>query len=238
MDMETLAYLGLGVSTFALVCWRSQKSETTFGSAEWLQPWVASRKGMFRKGGLVLGDWIGLSPVHYRGTGHALNVLAAAFPRSTFVGYDLADDGIALAQAEAEEMGLDNVSFAVMDVTHFPTTPPYDLIMAFDTVHDLAAPDAVLNRIREALAPNGAFLMVEFKFSSLLEENIGNPFAPMYYGFSLLHCTPVSLYSGGSGLGAVWGEQTARRMLADAGFHDITVVDTPRPQNYMFLSRR
>ena len=172
------------------------------------------------------------------GTGHALNVLAAAFPRSTFVGYDLADDGIALAQAEAEEMGLDNVSFAAMDVTHFPTTPPYDLIMAFDTVHDLAAPDAVLNRIRAALAPNGAFLMVEFKFSSLLEENIGNPFAPMYYGFSLLHCTPVSLYFGGSGLGAVWGEQTARRMLADAGFHDITVVDTPRPQNYMFLSRR
>ncbi|MEZ4608659.1 MAG: class I SAM-dependent methyltransferase [Caldilineaceae bacterium] len=82
------------------------------------------------------------------GTGHALNVLAAAFPRSTFVGYDLADDGIALAQAEAEEMGLDNVSFAVMDVTHFSTSPPYDLIMAFDTVHDLAV-DAVLNRIRE-----------------------------------------------------------------------------------------
>ena len=79
--------------------------------------------------------------------------------------------------------------------------------------------------------------MVEFKFSSLLEENIGNPFAPMYYGFSLLHCTPVSLYSGGSGLGAVWGEQTAQRMLAEAGFSDITVVDTPRPQNYMFLSR-
>ncbi|MEZ4718064.1 MAG: class I SAM-dependent methyltransferase [Caldilineaceae bacterium] len=95
------------------------------------------------------------------GTGHALNVLAAAFPRSTFVGYDLADDGIALAQAEAEEMGLDNVSFAVMDVTHFSTSPPYDLIMAFDTVHDLSAPDAVLNRIREALAPNGAFLMVD-----------------------------------------------------------------------------
>lgn len=74
MDLETFAYLGLGVSTFALISWRSQKSETTFGSAEWLQPWVASRKGMFRKGGLVLGDWTGLSPVYYRGTGHALTV--------------------------------------------------------------------------------------------------------------------------------------------------------------------
>ncbi|MCB1127208.1 MAG: methyltransferase domain-containing protein [Verrucomicrobiae bacterium] len=171
------------------------------------------------------------------GTGHALNVLAEAFPQSMFLGYDLAADGIELACAEATQMGLKNVKFEVMDATHFPAASPYDLIMAFDTIHDLAAPDAVLSRIRRALAPGGAFLMVEFKFSSLLEENIGNPFAPMYYGFSLLHCTPVSLSSGGPGLGAVWGEQTARRLLTEAGFSEITVVDTPRPQNYMFLSR-
>ena len=79
--------------------------------------------------------------------------------------------------------------------------------------------------------------MVEFKFSSLLEENIGNPFAPMYYGFSLLHCTPVSLAAGGPGLGAVWGEQTAKELLAAAGFGNVVVADTPRPQNYMFLCR-
>ena len=59
----------------------------------------------------------------------------------------------------------------------------------------------------------------------------------MYYGFSLLHCTPVSLAAGGPGLGAVWGEQTAKALLTKAGFRQITVDDTPCPQNYMFLCR-
>jgi SAM-dependent methyltransferase len=172
------------------------------------------------------------------GTGHALNLLAQAYPKSTFVGYDLAEDAIALAKTEGAEMGLTNVVFDVLDVTHFPTQPAYDLIMAFDAIHDLASPDVVLSRIRRALAAEGIFIMIEFKFSSLVEENVGNPFAPMYYGFSLLHCTPVSLASGGPGLGEVWGEQTAKEMLAAAGFSDVVVADTPRPQNYMFLCRR
>ena len=171
------------------------------------------------------------------GTGHAINILAREYSNSTFVGYDLAEDGIEQAQTEAKEMGLSNVTFDVRDVTHFPTEPSYDLIMAFDTIHDLAAPDAVLGRIRQALTPEGTFLMIEFKFSSMVDGNIGNPFAPMYYGFSLLHCTPVSLASGGPGLGAVWGEQTARQLLTEAGFNKITIADTPRPQNYMFLCR-
>lgn len=171
------------------------------------------------------------------GTGHAVNILAREYPNSTFVGYDLAEDGIAQAQTEAQEMRLSNVTFEVRDVTHFPIAPPYDLIMAFDTIHDLAGPDVVLGRIRQAMAAEGAFLMIEFKFSSRVEGNIGNPFAPMYYGISLLHCTPVSLASGGPGLGALWGEQTARQLLTKAGFNSITIADTPRPQNYMFLCR-
>ncbi len=171
------------------------------------------------------------------GTGHALNVLAQAYPQSTFIGYDLAEDAIGLAQAEAQELGLNNVTFAVQDVTHFPTAPAFDLIMAFDAIHDLAAPERVLNRIRQALTPDGLFLMIEFKFQSNVDGNVGNPFAPMYYGFSLLHCTPVSLAAGGPGLGAVWGEQTAKELLATAGFGNVVVADTPRPQNYMFLCR-
>lgn len=168
------------------------------------------------------------------GTGHAINILADEYPNSTFVGYDLAEDAIELAQAEADEMGLSNVSFAVMDVVDFPTEPAYDLVMAFDTIHDLAEPGAVLSRIRQSLAPDGVFLMIEFKFNSNVDGNVGNPFAPMYYGISLLHCTPVSIAAGGPGLGAVWGEQTARQLLTEAGFRDIAVVDSPRPQNYMF----
>ncbi len=89
------------------------------------------------------------------GTGHALNLLAEAYPNSTFVGYDLSEAGIEQAQSEAKDSGLSNVTFAVKDVTHFPVEPPYDLIMAFDTIHDLAVPDAVLQRSHEALTANG-----------------------------------------------------------------------------------
>lgn len=170
------------------------------------------------------------------GTGHAMNVLAREFPKSTFFGYDIAKDGIARARAEAKEMGLSNAAFDVVNVTDLPGDPKYDLITAFDAVHDQKAPDAVLRSANGALASGGKFLMIEFKFSSRVEENVTNPFAPMYYGISLMHCMPVSLAVGGQGLGTIWGEQTARRMLTEAGFGKIEVVDTPRPQNYMFVA--
>lgn len=171
------------------------------------------------------------------GTGHAINVLARQYPKSTFVGYDLDEDAIQQAQMEARKMGLSNAIFEVLDVTRLPTEPSYQLIMAFDTVHHLPTPEIALSRIRNALTLEGAFLMVEFKFSSTVDGNIGNSFAPLYYGVSLLHCVPVSLASGGPGLGAVWGEQIAKQLLTEAGFNNITIADTPRPQNYMFLCR-
>jgi len=171
------------------------------------------------------------------GTGHAINIMAGKYPNSTFVGYDFGEDVIELARAEARELGLSNVTFEAQDATNFPIEPPFDLIMAVDTIHDLAAPAAALKRIRQSLTATGAFLMIEFKFNSMVEANVSNPFAPMFYGFSLLHCTPVSLASGGPGLGSVWGEQTARQFLTEAGFGNIGVTDSSRPQNYMFLCR-
>ncbi|MCA1843310.1 MAG: transcriptional regulator, partial [Actinobacteria bacterium] len=73
--------------------------------------------------------------------------------------------------------------------------------------------------------------------SSRLEDNIDNPFAPYMYGISVLHCMTVSLAEGGAGLGTAWGEQTARRMLEDAGFTAIEVVDAPGPQNSIYICR-
>lgn len=170
------------------------------------------------------------------GTGHAMNVLAREFPKSTFLGYDIAEDAIARARGEASEMGLSNSKFDVADVANLASDPKYHLITAFDAIHDQKAPDAVLLGVSRALSPGGKFLMVDFKFSSRVEENVTNPFAPMYYGISLMHCMPVSLAVGGQGLGTVWGEQTARRMLTEAGLRNIVVLDTPRPQNYMFVA--
>jgi hypothetical protein len=83
----------------------------------------------------------------------------------------------------------------------------------------------------------GCSSLIDFKFSSRLEENLDNPFAPLYYGISTMHCLTVSLAEGGAGLGTVWGIQTARRMLADAGFSEVEVLDSPRPQNCIYVCR-
>jgi ubiquinone/menaquinone biosynthesis C-methylase UbiE len=167
-----------------------------------------------------------------------MNILAREYPRSTFVGYDIGEDASDAARKEAQQMELPNSTFEVVDVGNLNGEPKFDVITAFDAIHDQKAPDAVLRGVSRTLEPGGTFLMIEFKFSSQLEENIGNPFAPMYYGFSLMHCMPVSLAVEGAGLGAVWGEQTARKILAEAGFRNVKVVDTPRPQNCIFVCSR
>jgi ubiquinone/menaquinone biosynthesis C-methylase UbiE len=171
------------------------------------------------------------------GTGHAINLMAKEFPASTFVGYDLAEDAIDRAERERAEADLANARFVVLDAAELPPDPPFDVITVFDAIHDQVVPDVVLRRIREALSPDGVFVMVDFKFSSHLENNIANPFAPLYYALSLMHCMTVSLAEGGAGLGTVWGEELARQMLSDAGFGSVEVVDSPRPQNCIYICR-
>ncbi|MBI4638801.1 MAG: class I SAM-dependent methyltransferase [Candidatus Rokubacteria bacterium] len=171
------------------------------------------------------------------GTGHAINLMAREYPGSTFVGYDLSEEAIARARAEARAMGLGNARFEALDATALPPEPKFDLITTFDSIHDQRDPAAVLRRIAAALAPDGIYLMVEPKASSNLEDNIGNPFAPYMYGISVLHCMTVSLAEGGLGLGTAWGEQTARRMLGEVGFREIEVVDAPGPQNSIYVCR-
>jgi SAM-dependent methyltransferase len=173
------------------------------------------------------------------GTGHAMVLLAAAFPASTFVGYDLAPDAIARARSEAAAAGLGNVHFEVGDAARLVVEEPLDVVFAFDAIHDQAEPAAVLARIHAALAPGGSFVMTEPRASSNLEDNLGNPFAPMLYATSVLHCMTVSLASGGAGLGAAWGEQVARDMLAQAGFGEVSVHEAPGdPLNAVFVTSK
>jgi SAM-dependent methyltransferase len=169
------------------------------------------------------------------GTGHAVNLMAREYPASTFIGYDVGADAIARARAEAGQMGLPNASFELLDATQLPTKPKFDVITSFDAIHDQRDPAAVLRRIAGALAPGGAYVMVEPKASSRLEDNVGNPFAAYMYGMSVMHCMTVSLADGGAGLGTAWGEETARRMLREAGFSAIEVVDAPGPQNSIYI---
>lgn len=172
------------------------------------------------------------------GTGHTTNLLARAFPASTFTGYDFSIEAIEAARKEQSDYGLTNVWFEVLDVTQFAPTEPVDAVFAFDAIHDQAAPAVVLRRIAEALRPGGVFVMFDIHTSSNLEDNIGNPIAPMVYGVSTLHCMTVSLAQGGEGLGTGWGAQTATRMLTEAGFTGIDVHPVPDdPFNGVFVAR-
>jgi 2-polyprenyl-3-methyl-5-hydroxy-6-metoxy-1,4-benzoquinol methylase len=174
------------------------------------------------------------------GRGHAINLMARAFPHSRFTGYDFSEEGIAAGTAEAAGMALSNARFAQHDVANLAEAGRYDLITAFDAIHDQAEPAQVLRGIAEALRPGGTCLMVDVAASSLVHENMDLPLAPFGYTISCLHCMSVSLAQGGTGLGAMWGEQTARHMLADAGFSDVEVrrVEADFTNNYYISTIR
>ena len=121
------------------------------------------------------------------GSGHAVNLMARAFPHSRFTGYDFSQEGIAAGRAEAQEWGLTNTEFAVRDAAELGDVSLYDFITAFDSIHDQAQPRAVLRGIAEALRPDGTFLMVDVNSSSHLEENLDHVLGPMMYTVSCMH---------------------------------------------------
>lgn len=158
------------------------------------------------------------------GSGHAINLMAKAFPNSRFTGHDISDGGIAAGRAEAAAMGNANAVFQVTDAAAMDLGGAYDFIMVFDAIHDQVDPKAVLRNIRRALRPGGIFLMVDIAASSNLEENFDNPLGPAMFGVSTFHCMTVSLAHGGEGLGTMWGDQKARQYLADAGFSSVATA--------------
>jgi 2-polyprenyl-3-methyl-5-hydroxy-6-metoxy-1,4-benzoquinol methylase len=171
------------------------------------------------------------------GSGNGTLTLARRFPSSTFVGYDQDADAIEIARSRAQ--GLSNVSFEVADAATLTTDQPFGVAFVFNAIHDQARPLEVLSSIRSILEPDGVFLMDEPRISSHLEENIGNPVAPMIYSISLLHCMTVSLAAGGAGLGTGWGEQVAVALLDQAGFGPVEVYDAPSdPLNAIFVTHR
>ncbi len=160
------------------------------------------------------------------GRGRALLMLAERFPASTFRGYDLSTDAIAFASEQARERGLENVSFEQRDLSSFDVDAEpgaFAFVTTFDAVHDQARPLALLKGIRRALEPGGTYLMQDIQGSSHHHENIDHPGGPLLYMISCMHCMTVSLAQGGDGLGAMWGEQRARELLAEAGFSSVDV---------------
>jgi ubiquinone/menaquinone biosynthesis C-methylase UbiE len=174
------------------------------------------------------------------GRGRAVNILARAFPNSRFAGYDLSSEGIESAKHEAKEWNLTNANFETKDVTTINKREEYDLITAFDTIHDQAQPTKVLREIYNALRKGGIFLMQDIAASSHLHENMNNPLGPTLYTFSTMHCMTVSLAYNGEGLGTVWGKQKAEQKLREAGFSghiDIRQIEGDI-LNYYYVARK
>lgn len=171
------------------------------------------------------------------GQGHAVNLLAKTFPKSQFLGMDFSAEGIDCARAEAARMQLKNARFEAGDPTE-ALPGQFDLVTAFDVIHDLAKPGLVLANIARALRPGGVFLMMDMAASSRLEENLDHPAGPMMYAASVVHCMMVSLAQEGEGLGAVWGEQRAREYLQNAGFSQVSVQHLEGDPMHVFYVAR
>jgi 2-polyprenyl-3-methyl-5-hydroxy-6-metoxy-1,4-benzoquinol methylase len=157
------------------------------------------------------------------GSGRALNKMAAAFPNSRFTGYDFSGEAIANANAEVQMRQLDNIQFQVKDAASLDESDRYHLITTFDAIHDQARPDIVLKNIHRALRPEGIYLMQDIHASTEVSGNLDHPVAPLLYTISCLHCMTVSLAYGGMGLGAMWGQEKALQMLAEAGFKQVEI---------------
>jgi 2-polyprenyl-3-methyl-5-hydroxy-6-metoxy-1,4-benzoquinol methylase len=160
------------------------------------------------------------------GRGRALLLLAERFPASSFRGYDLSSDAIAYATTQARERGLENVTFEQRDLSTFDVDADpeaFDFVTTFDAVHDQARPLSLLKGIRRTVKPGGTYLMQDIQGSSHHHENLDHPGGPLLYMISTMHCMTVSLAQGGEGLGAMWGEEKARELLAEAGFSSVEV---------------
>jgi 2-polyprenyl-3-methyl-5-hydroxy-6-metoxy-1,4-benzoquinol methylase len=162
------------------------------------------------------------------GLGSSSVLIAQAYPKTTIVGSDYHAESIELARKKVAEAGVsDRVSFEVATAETFTGTG-YDLVTTFDALHDMGDPVSAAKRVREALAPDGTWLIVEPYASDKVEENF-NPVGRLYYNGSTFLCVPNALsQSGGYALGAQAGEAAIRQVVTDAGFTRFRrAVETP-----------
>ena len=121
-------------------------------------------------------------------------IMAKAFPKSEFYGFDLHPASIETANSRAKEQGVTNIHFSVASAKDFPGRD-YEFATVFDALHDMGDPVGAASHVRQSLRPDGTFMIVEPIAADSLAENI-NPVGRVYYGFSTMVCTPGSLNSG------------------------------------------
>jgi len=188
-----------------------------------VQSWIPALDGVeekLRAGGRVADI----------GCGHGASsiIMADAYPQATVHGTDAHDGSIAEARRLAAAAGVaDRVTFATQAADGL-APEGYDLVTSFDCLHDMGDPVGVARQVRGALAPGGAWMIVEPRAGDTVEENL-NPVGRAYYAFSTLLCTPSSLSQEvGLALGAQAGEARLKAVLESAGFTSVRrAAETP-----------
>ena len=153
------------------------------------------------------------------GCGHGVStiVMAQAFPKSQFFGFDYHAPSIEQAKALAKEAQVTNVSFEVATAKGYPGRN-YDLVTFFDCLHDMGDPVGASAHVRETLQPDGAWMIVEPNAKDDLSGNL-NPVGRIYYAASTMICVPNSLSQEVAlGLGAQAGEAKLREVVTQGGF--------------------
>jgi SAM-dependent methyltransferase len=196
----------------------------------------------------LISSWLpaleGVVPVLHRGglaadvgcgLGASTILMAQAYPRSRFIGFDYHRGSIETARERSRAAGVeDRVQFEVANATDYPGNG-YDLVAHFDCLHDMADPVGAARHVRETLAAKGAWLIVEPFANDRVEQNL-NPLGRVFYGASTMLCVPNSLAGRGPALGAQAGEARLREIVLAAGFSAFRRA-TATPFNLVFEAR-
>ena len=170
------------------------------------------------------------------GKGASTILMAKAFPNSQFSGFDYHDESIEAARESAKRAGVaERISFEVSKAKEFPGKN-YDFVAVFDCLHDMGDPVGAAAHVRESLAPDGTWMIVEPFANDQLKDNL-NPVGRVYYSFSTLLCTPCSRSQEvGLCLGAQAGEARIREVVTAAGFNRFRRA-TETPFNIVYEAR-
>ena len=162
------------------------------------------------------------------GKGASTLLMAKAFPKSRFFGFDYHDKSIEAARESGRRDGIaDRIVFEIAKAKDFPGKD-YDLVTVFDCLHDMGDPIGAAAHVRQSLTRDGVWMIVEPFANDQLKDNL-NPVGRVYYSFSTLLCTPCSRSQEvGLCLGAQAGEARIREVVTSAGFTRFRrAIETP-----------
>jgi 2-polyprenyl-3-methyl-5-hydroxy-6-metoxy-1,4-benzoquinol methylase len=174
------------------------------------------------------------------GAGSAVLLMAAAFPQSTFVGYDISRHALDRAIEKQAAKGVTNASFLDPRDSPPPMDHSIDVVTTFDCLHDMTHPQQMMESIRSAIADDGTWLLVDIKALDTFEQNARkNPMASLMYGISVLSCMSSALSEpDGAGLGTLGlSANKAKEMAECAGFTRFRKLDVDHSVNAFYEIR-